>query len=583
MNTIGVLITTAWRADRRLTLAVAAEPIGNTLALLAGWWLALITTGVLERNAGLVALGVAGLVLGAGLGWQLELSSSQWRMVLSEKVSHAFEVEIARCVAGLPGLAHHERTDFHDRLELLRRSQGLLGESMSMLAVTVKAVCGGLTVFVLLVVVHPAMLLLILLALPSIWLSGLRQRWSRQAEEQSARPGRLARHLRNLAYDRDAGMEIRVFALAAEIDRRAVEAWHEHRRPMDRANRRAALVDLAQESVYTIGVIAAVGFVVWQAVHGRATAGDVVLAIAVSHQVQTAVLWPIEQVAGLGATLRTTRRFLWLREYAATQITGNRPAPTTLTDGIVFDNVSFRYDDTWVLRNVSFHIPAGCVLAVVGENGAGKTTLVKLLSRMYQPTEGRILVDGVDLADIDVDSWRTRLSATFQDFARLEFTAQQAIGAGQLSTLDNEPHVLAAAERAGATDVLAALPHGIRTQLGTTWDGVDLSTGQWQKLALSRMLTRTAPLVTFLDEPTASLDAATEHALFEKYAAAARAGKGRGMITVLVSHRFSTVGSADRVLVLAGERVAEYGTHADLLAAHGLYSELFTLQADSYR
>ncbi|HEX8904257.1 MAG TPA: ATP-binding cassette domain-containing protein, partial [Longimicrobiaceae bacterium] len=264
---------------------------------------------------------------------------------------------------------------------------------------------------------------------------------------------------------------------------------------------------------------------------------------------------------------------------------GTRPAPARLTDGIVFERVSFRYPgtDRWALKDVSFRIPAGSVIALVGENGAGKTTLVKLLCRMYEPTEGRILVDGVELADIDVVSWRERLSAAFQDFARFEFTAQEAVGVGDLPRIDDRGAVLGALDRAGAAGVLEALPVGPETQLAGRWEGgVDLSTGQWQKVALGRALMRDEPLVLFFDEPTASLDARAEHALFEGYARAARAGLERGAITVLVSHRFSTVRSADLILVIDGGGVAELGSHEELILRDGLYAELYQLQARAY-
>ena len=582
-----LLVATAWRTDRRLTLAVATEPLGNTLALLAGWWLALLTNGVLRHAVGLVVLGAAGLVIGAGLAWQLELSSSQWRMVLSEKVGHAFDTELARLAATLPGLDHQGHPEYQEKVELLRQRHGLLGSSLSMLAVAAKAVFAALTVFVLLVVVHPVLLGLVVLALPSLWLARVQQRWRAAAEGASAAPGQLARHLRAKAYDRDAGMEIRVFGLAGEIDARATRAWEDHRRPLERAERRVALVSFAQEATYVAGITAAVGFVLWRAVHGRATPGDVVLAVFLSKQVQAAVIWPIQAVAGLGQTLRTAGRFRWLRDYAAAaaaRCPGERPAPAALTSGIVFEDVSLRYPGTerWALRHVSVTIPAGTVLAVVGENGAGKTTFVKLLARMYEPTEGRILVDGVDLADIDLDSWRRRLSAAFQDFAQFEFTAQHAVGTGQLARLDDELHVVRALDRAGGLDVLSALPDGTATQLGARWDGADLSTGQWQKVALGRAMMREDPLLVFFDEPSASLDAPSEHALFERYVAAARDGAARGTVTVLISHRFSTVSAADRILVLADQRVAEYGTHAELAAAGGLYAELYHLQARSY-
>jgi ATP-binding cassette subfamily B protein len=236
-----------------------------------------------------------------------------------------------------------------------------------------------------------------------------------------------------------------------------------------------------------------------------------------------------------------------------------------------------------VLRDVSFRIPAGSVIALVGENGAGKTTLVKLLCRMYEPTGGRILVDGVELAEIEVDAWRRQLSAAFQDFVRFEFPAQHTVGVGDLPRLDDRSAVHAALERAGAAGVLAALPGGTDTRLGARWEGgVDLSTGQWQKLALSRALMRDEPLAVFFDEPTASLDALAEHALFERYAQAARAGGARGAVTVLVSHRFSTVRVADLILVLDGGVVRELGSHDELIVRDGLYAELYQLQARAY-
>jgi ATP-binding cassette, subfamily B, bacterial len=585
---IRLLATTAWRADRRLTLAVAAEPLGNTVALLAGLWLALLTTGALRHDTTLLVAGVAGLVAGAGLSWQLELSSSQWRMILGEKMTHAFEVENASLAAALPGLEHHERPEYQAKLELLRQRQGQLGAAMSTLAGAYKAVSGGLVVLVLLVLAHPLLLGLVVLALPAVVIARHEQRWRQAAEEASALPGRTARYLRALAYDRDAGMEARVFGLAGELEDRAARAWAEYRRPLERAGRRVALVTFARDSLMVAGIVAAVGFELWQVANGRATPGEAILVIYLSRLVQSAVVWPIQAVGGVGQTLRTAGRFLWLRDYAASaaaRYAGGRPAPAALAGGIEFDNVSFRYPGTgtWVLRRVSFTLPAGSVLAVVGENGAGKTTLVKLLTRMYEPTEGRILVDGVNLADIDAASWRQRLSAAFQDFAKLEFTVQRTVGTGDLARLDDEGQARGALERAGAAGVLPALPAGLATQLGVQWDGVDLSTGQWQKLALGRALMRARPLMVFFDEPTAALDAPTEHALFERYAAASRDGLERGMVTILVSHRFSTVSAADRVLVIAGQQVAEYGTHDELIAAGRLYAELYGLQARSYR
>jgi ATP-binding cassette subfamily B protein len=254
---------------------------------------------------------------------------------------------------------------------------------------------------------------------------------------------------------------------------------------------------------------------------------------------------------------------------------------------VTFAGVSFTYPgtDVAVLTGVDLHLPAGSTVAIVGENGAGKTTLAKLLMRFYEPTEGAILVDGVDIRRFEVEAWRERLSAGFQDFAKLQFLARESVGVGSLPHLDDVPAVVGALERGAAGDLVASLPAGLDTQLGREFDGgVDISTGQWQKLALARAMMREDPLLLLLDEPTASLDAATEHALFERFAGQARRAAGRtGAVTLLVSHRFSTVRMADLILVVENGRVVESGDHCQLMAAAGRYAELYGLQATGYQ
>ncbi len=220
---------------------------------------------------------------------------------------------------------------------------------------------------------------------------------------------------------------------------------------------------------------------------------------------------------------------------------------------------------------------------MVGENGAGKSTLVKLLARMYAPTAGRITADGVDIARIASEEWRRRLAGAFQDFARLEFIAQTTVGLGDQPQMGDRDVVLGAVDRAGATAVVDQLTAGLDTQLGPSWEGgVDVSFGQWQRLALARGYMRSEPLLLLLDEPTAALDAETEHALFERFATGAREGANQGRVTVLVSHRFSTVRMADLIVVLDGSRVAEVGSHEELLSRGGTYAELYTIQSRSY-
>jgi ATP-binding cassette subfamily B protein len=210
--------------------------------------------------------------------------------------------------------------------------------------------------------------------------------------------------------------------------------------------------------------------------------------------------------------------------------------------------------------------------------------MVKLLGRFYEPSGGRIEVDGVALQRIDPDAWRARTSAAFQDFRQFEFLVRETVGVGSLAHVSDGGAVRRAVERASAEDVVAALPAALETQLGKTWEGgVELSGGQWQKLALGRAFMREEPLLVAFDEPTAAIDAQTEHALFERFAAAARSGASRGTVTLIVSHRFSTVRMADLILVLEGGRIVEQGSHEELMRLKGTYAELYELQARAYR
>ena len=323
--------------------------------------------------------------------------------------------------------------------------------------------------------------------------------------------------------------------------------------------------------------------------------GKVLLVLAAGSRLSAYIGATVGEIGFLrGIWLDGSVRLAWLEDYAAALIEhSDGPVPERLSDGIRFEHVSFVYPGTEkrVLEDVCLDLRPGSVVAIVGENGAGKSTLVKLLCRLYQPTAGRILVDGLDLARMPVDEWRSRLAGAFQDFFRFEFKARHTVGVGDLRRLDDEPSVRTAVNRAGADDVIARLVAGLETQLGPTWPGgVEVSFGQWQKLALARGFMRDRPLLLVLDEPTAALDAETEHALFERYASAARGGRSNGetesdggRITILVSHRFSTVRMADRIVVLDGARVAEVGTHEELVAKGGKYAELYGIQASAYR
>ena len=256
------------------------------------------------------------------------------------------------------------------------------------------------------------------------------------------------------------------------------------------------------------------------------------------------------------------------------------PFPQPITEGIVFEEVGFRYPgtETWAVRSLSFRLAAGEVLALVGENGAGKTTIVKLLTRLYDPTEGRVLLDGRPLSDYDLDDLRARIGVIFQDFVRFDFTAAENVAVGRIEEREDAARIARAAGRSLADGVIERLPLGYDQPLGKRFaDGVDLSGGQWQKIALSRAYMREAEIL-ILDEPTAALDARAEFEVFQRFR-----DLSRGRSCVLISHRFSTVRMADRILVLDGGKVIEAGTHEELQARGGRYAELFELQAAGYR
>jgi ATP-binding cassette subfamily B protein len=339
---------------------------------------------------------------------------------------------------------------------------------------------------------------------------------------------------------------------------------------------------------WTIFGGAYVGAVVFVSLRPEATPGAVVLVLAAGSRLSAYIAATVGELGFLrGFWLEGSRRMAWLEDYAASKTEdAGAVVPELFVDGIRFEHVSFAYPGTTrrVLEDINLDLRAGSVVAVVGENGAGKTTLVKLLCRMYPPGEGRILADGADIALMPAEKWRARLAGAFQDFFRFEFRARHTVGLGDMPRLDDAAAITTAVGRAGAQDVVERLPAGLETQLGANWpDGAEVSFGQWQKLALARGFMRDRPLLLVLDEPTAALDAETEHALFERYSASARASADDGRITILVSHRFSTVRMADQIVVLDGARVAEFGTHEELMAKRGQYAELYSIQAAAYR
>jgi ATP-binding cassette, subfamily B, bacterial len=586
-------LSAMWRVVK---LGYRAEPLllasAFGLALLAALpdallalWLKLLGEGVVDGDAGLVRVAAVGIGLSATLTWFLSVVSQRVQRHFRDKVTIALEAHVARLQASVATIEHHERPDYLDRLSVLRNQVFVLDHMYLSLFTT----CGWLlrlaVTVALLMSIDPALGLLAVAAVPTVVSSGWRPGVERRAEEGGAQPKRLARHLFETATTAPPGKEVRLLALGPGLVSRRRAAWEQWYGPVAAARRGSALWHTLAWAAFGLGYVAAVVYV---AAGLDASSGDVLLVLAAGSRLSSYIGATVGEIGFLrGVWMDGSRRLAWLEDYAAAAAArADLPAPDRLAQGIRLDHVSFRYPGTerLVLDDVDVELPAGSVVALVGENGAGKSTLVKLLCGFYVPTEGRVLADGVDLARVPADDWRRRVAGAFQDFYRFELAARASVGVGDVHRLDDEAAVRTAVGRAGVDDVVARLPAGLDTQLGPTWpEGVELSFGQWQKLALARGYMRDRPLVLVLDEPTAALDAETEHALFERYAAAAAGGADDGRVTVLVSHRFSTVRMADLVVVLDGAHVVETGSHDELMAAGGQYAELYAIQAAAYR
>ena len=566
-----------------MTWAFALALLAAVPDALLALWFKLMADALAAGDATRLRLTAIALGVSAAGTWFLRTVGTRVQRRFRDKVTIALESHVARLQANIATIAHQEVPEYLDRIAMLR-DQVFVLDHMYLAVFSMAGWILRLAVTIaLLVSVHPALALVAVFALPTVFTSTWRPTVERAAQERAAPFNRLARHLFSTATTAPPSKEVRVTGIGGRLTLERRSAWESGHRPIAAARWGSMGWHAAAWAIFAGGYVASVVFVVAGL---RASAGAVLLVLAAGARLSAYVGAAVGELAFLrGFWVYGARRLAWLEDYAASLASAaDLTAPERLERGIRFERVSFAYPGTarLALDDVTIDLPAGAVVAVVGENGAGKSTLVKLLARMYEPTSGRILIDGTPLSRIAADSWRSKMAGAFQDFFRFEFSARHSVGLGDVSRLDDHPAVASAVMRAGADDVIARLGAGLDTQLGPSWPGgVEVSFGQWQKLALARAFMRDHPLVLVLDEPTAALDSETEHALFERYAAAAHTADGR--ITILVSHRFSTVRMADLIIVLQGARCVEVGSHEELVRHGGLYAELYEIQAAAYR
>lgn len=585
-RSVSMLAVRAWPAGAfgRPAVTVVSDVCRGVVPAVALQQVIEATTGGRGGRAGWMAVLVLGALAPSGLDGLWNHLQRGLDLRVTQAVS---QTAMGACLAPA-GVDHLESVRFADHMETVRAQRHVPALLFDWI---VGAASGGLSVLISLVVLAGVDLRLLVPFAVAATAGTLQARSRAQTLvylEQSLPGQRLATRLAGMATASSTAKEIRIQGLSPWLVERHGELAAEVAKTIARTERGPVLASAFSGGVQGLMLAAGIALLVRLASTGDVSVGELALGIVLLQATLSDAGWLGVIGADLAKNTHAARRFLWLLDYVpeVEAPIDPEPVPARLQTGIALGHASFTYPGTTrpALDDITLSLPAGATVALVGDNGSGKSTLVKLLCRFYDPSSGSVTVDGVDLRRLDLDAWRRATTGAFQDFLRMQVLARESVGVGNLTTMDDDARIRAATIAGGAAPFLDRLPKGYETQLGRQFTGgADLSEGQWQKVALSRGLMRGEPLLVVLDEPTAALDARAEHELFERFAFEAAAARVSGAVTLLVSHRFSTVSMADRIVVLDGGRVLEEGTHDELQAANGRYAELYALQAGAYR
>jgi len=591
---LGVLLHVFAVCFRSRPVATAVVLMIMVVDALGATVLALVQGSLIQHAPQGVDAGVATAIAVGAIITALTIVGFRVMITLQRDISDGVELSLIDDLLGWTTrpatIEHLQDPVFLDRLSVVVRRTGGLGHAAFASAAVLSSVVSVIVSLAVLARIHPALVGLAAFSIPPILLAGRAGDLYMLAVDKNAELLRLDEQLSGLSTGPDSLKEILTAGSGARLDERARELWDEMAAHELRARGLAVVLTSLGWLIYGVGAAGAVWWTIELTREGRATVGDVGvvagLGVFLAAQIMNALSFRV-QVADAG---RVTDHYAWIRDRTA-ELPAAAERLIVVREAVVLEGVSYTYPGrrTASLDDVSLTIPAGTVLGVVGVNGAGKSTLAKLLTGLIEPTSGRILVDG---QPVPPGALTAATAGTFQDYAHLELLAWEAVGAADLdrarrtgpaSSGDRPDELDEAAAAGGADAVLSRLADGWHTQLGSAFDGAELSKGQWQRLALARGLFKRDPTVLVLDEPTAALDPQSEHAIFAAFAERARAlGQRNGAVTVLVSHRFSTVTMTDLIMVLDRGRLVASGSHETLVTADGVYRSLFEAQARGY-